>query len=254
MRLFAIMLGLLAIVSGPARAQAPEPDGRQILQWAYEAAGGENWAKVRTLVLTGHAVFYSKGTFQPQVKADRYAMWRVFDPDRQESHGPEGMVRIDSFIGDKPMFQVAYDGRDTWNEKGKVDPAEAEKFWANNFGFGIIRHALKPAFTIVRLPDDLVDGHPVYMIRIEDPKGGKTLFGIDKKSHYIRKAAFGTARGWHERIYDSFTVLKNPRWVQAGHLRLYYDGVMANEVWWTDTKVNVPIDAALFTLGEPKGK
>lgn len=256
MRGFAVLLAVAATVgavwTAPVRAQ--DLDARAILEKTIEAAGGEDWANVRTLVLSGHAVFYPQGTHQPRVKADRYAMWRVFDPDRAEAHGPDGLVRIDSFIGDKVMFQVSYDGQDSWNQNGKVDPKEAERMWASNFGFGIIRHALKPGFKISRLPDDLVDGHPVYMVRIEDPKGGKTLFGMDKKTFHIRKAGFDTARGWHERIYDDFKVLENPRWVQAGHLRLYYDGVMANEVWWTETKVNVPIDKALFTLGEPKVK
>ena len=57
---------------------------------------------------------------------------------------------------------------------------------------------------------------------------------------------FATPKGWHERSYDDFVTLANPRWLQARKVTLYYDGVKANEVYWTTTKVNVPVDAALF--------
>ncbi|HYC02470.1 MAG TPA: hypothetical protein VED40_04210 [Azospirillaceae bacterium] len=247
---------IVLLLAGPAgaqqTAQQAEPDGRQILQKAVEAAGGEAWLNAKTLILEGYGLFYPQGAQSPMVKADSYRMWRVFDPNRKEAHGPDGKVRIDSFTGGKVMFQVSYDGQDTWTQAGKAKPEEAQRYWASAFGFGIIRHALKPEFKVVRAPDDLVDGHPVWMVKVTDPGGQETLFGIDKATGYIRKAGFQTPRGWHERLYADFEVLDNPRWVQARHVRLYYNGVKANEIFWTRTQVNAPIDETLFVLGEPK--
>jgi hypothetical protein len=40
--------------------------------------------------------------------------------------------------------------------------AEADAYWASNFGFGIIRSALKPGFRLERAPDAEVGGHPVH--------------------------------------------------------------------------------------------
>jgi len=53
------------------------------------------------------------------------------------------------------------------------------------------------------------------------------------------------------RTYDDFITLTNTRWLQARHVTLYYNGVKANEVFWTDTKVNAAIDDALFTPPKP---
>jgi hypothetical protein len=55
-----------------------------------------------------------------------------------------------------------------------------------------------------------------------------------------------TPRGWHKRVYEDFAELKNPRWLQARKVTLYYNGVKQNEVYWQDVKVNAPVDEAMF--------
>jgi hypothetical protein len=233
------------LLSGAAK---PDLSARQILERAFEAAGGADWANVRTLYLHGHGIFYPKATQGEAVRAESYTMWREMDLNRASAHGPDGKVKIFAVAGGKPFISVAYDGVDTYTADGKMDPAKAASYWAGNFGFGIIRQALKPGFDLTRLPDDLIDGHASYMIMIKDPTGEQTLFGIDAKSFAIRKAGFNTPKGWHERIYDRFWKNKNPRWLQAGHIRLYYNGVKANELFWTEVKVNPEMPEGTFRL------
>lgn len=236
---------MLAMIT-TVMVQAAALDGAAVLARATQAAGGEGWAKARTLTLAGTAVFYGPSGPEPKSRADDYRMWRVFDPAREASHAAEGKVRIVAKAGDRVLFTVGYDGATTWNERGVVPKAEADAFWASNFGFGIIRHAADPGFKAERVPDDNVDGHPVYMVRLTDPRGGVTLFGVDRQSYAIRSMAFVTPKGWHVRHYDDFVRLTRPDWLQARHVTLYYNGVKSNEVFWRDTVVNGPIDAALF--------
>lgn len=245
MRLILSVAAALAIAP-PAIAQPAELDANTILDRAIEAAGGEGWKNARTLVLTGRAVFYGADGAAPRSTADDYRMWRVFDPARVAAHGAEGKVRIIAKAGERVLFTVGFDGTTTWNERGIVPKAEADIYWASNFGFGIIRRARDPGFRAVRVPDDEVGGHPIYKVRLTDPQGGVTLFGIDRRSHAIRYMGFTTPRGWHERIYDDFVRLSNPNWLQARHVTLRYNGVKANEVFWRVTEVNVPIDDAVF--------
>lgn len=236
---------LLLVVAAPAAAEQAI-DGPAILALATEAAGGEGWAKAKTLVLAGHAVFYGPSGAAPRSTADEYRMWRVYDPGRAASHSADGKVRIVANAKGKPLFTIGYDGTTTWNERGIIPKAEADAYWAANFGFGIIRHAADPGFKAERVPDDAIAGHPLYMVRLTDPSGGVTLFGIDQQSYAIRTMGFATPKGWHVRTYDDFVTLANPRWLQARHVTLYYNGVKANEVFWTETRVNAPIDDALF--------
>ena len=244
------MISLIPLVmlmaASPPPVATDVPDGPAILERATEAAGGEGWAKARTLILDGHAVFYGPTGAAVRTTADQYHMWRVFDPSRAAAHAAEGKVRIVATDHGRTIFTVGYDGTTTWNERGVVPKAEADAFWAANFGFGIIRHARDAGFKAERVPDDSIDGRPIYKVRLTDPQGGVTLFGIDRTSYAIRSMAFATPKGWHERIYDDFETLKNPRWLQARHVTLYYNGVKANEVFWTKTKVNAPIDETLF--------
>lgn len=251
------LIALLALfIVAPAIAAhafaADAPDGRTILARATEAHGGERWAGVRTLELIGSAVFWGKSGAAPTSAPDRYVMHRAFDPERQAAHGAEGKLRIAVSDRGRPVFTVGFDGTTTWNDKGVVPKAEADAYWASNFGFGIIRHALKPGFVAVRLADGNVDGHAVYMVRLTDPAGSESLFGIDQTTHAVRMVGFATPRGWHVRSYDDFFRPANaPWWLQAGKVTLTYNGVKQNEIHWRDVRVNVPIDDALFAPPVP---
>lgn len=228
-------------------AAAPGLTAEQILDRAQEAAGGSEWLHARTLVLSGTAVFYGPSAPEPRSRATSYRMWRVFDPERQAAHGAEGKVRILACDGARQLFTVGYDGAVTWTEGGVTPKAEADAFWASNFGFGIIRHARKSGFKAERVPDDTVAGHPLYMVRLTDPGGTATLFGVDQQSFAIRVMGFASPRGWHVRTYDDFYRLPGSRWLQARKVTLYYNGVKANEVTWADATVNAAIDDAVFT-------
>lgn len=237
---------LLALLISSVPATAKQLSGDEILLRARQAAGGDDWANARTLYLTGRAVFYGQKGAEPTSLQDSYEMWRVFDPDRQAAHGAEGKVRITIKNKGKLFMNVGYDGATTWNEKGIIPKDQAAAFWASNFGFGIIRHAGKPGFAAQRLPDDAVGAHKSYIVELTDPAGTKSLFGIDMRSFAIRMVGFRTPKGWHVRTYDDFIQLQNPRWLQARHVTLYYDGRKANEIFWQNYRVDALIDDAIF--------
>jgi hypothetical protein len=245
-----ISASALATTSSPGGASREhELDGRTILARATEATGGDDWANARTLVLRGRATFWANASPVPSSAPDSYVMYREFDPNRQAAHGAEGKLRI--IVSDKGrhLWTVGYDGEHSWNDRGVIPKAEADKLWANNFGFGIIRHALKPGFRSERLPDGNVDGWPVFMVRLTDPTGTESLFGIDQKDFAIRMVGFLTPRGWHVRTYGDFFRPKSmPRWLQAGKVTLHYNSVKQNEIYWTEAEVNVPIDAKVFAV------
>jgi hypothetical protein len=236
------VLGLM-LLAAPGIVQAAEMDGRAIIAKAFEAAGGDDWAKARTLALSGRAVFFGGGAV-PRAVAEDYRMLRAFESARTAAHGEAGKVRIEARNGDRLMFLVGSDGTTSFNDKGVIPKAEADAFWANNFGFGVIRSALGPGFALERMPDDNVDGHPTYAVKVTDPAGTTTLFGIDKTSHFIRLAGFSTPSGWHVRTYDDFVV--QPGWTQARKVTLYYNGVIANQVFWRDWTINAPMAERLF--------
>jgi hypothetical protein len=229
-----------------AAAAAAEPTARQILERAIDVAGGEAWLNPKTLLLEGEATFYAPDSPMPRSIAEDYRMWRAMNPDRTVSHGADGKVRITARSAGRLLFEVGFDGTDTWTERGLMPRAEADAYWASNFGFGIIRSALKEGFRLERAPDGETGGHPLHMIRLIDPKGQQTLFGVDKASHYIRLMGFTTPRGWHVRTYDDFVRLKDPDWLQAREVTLYYNGVKANSVRWHRARVNAPIPDDLF--------
>jgi hypothetical protein len=237
---------LVALLATPARAD-DAPDARTILARATVAAGGDAWANARTLVLRGRAIFWGKTGAAPTSAPDSYVMHRAFDPGRVAAHGAEGKLRIEVSDKSKRLWVVGYDGATTWTDKGVVPKDEADRMWASNFGFGIIRHALKPGFVSERLADSNVDGHPVFMVRLTDPSGTESLFGVDRKSYAIRMVGFFTPRGWHVRTYDNFFRPKSmPEWLQAGKVTLTYNGVKQNEIHWSSVLINGPVDDALF--------
>lgn len=219
-----------------------------IVARAIEAAGGETWHRPKSLHLKGYGVFQPRAPGGKVTIADDYQMWRVFDRERKSAHGPAGWVRIDSKAGERVLFQVSFDGERTYDQNGLVLEEKAKTYWANAFGFGVVRKALDPGFTATRLPDDSVDGRPSFFIRVTDPAGGDAVFGISKFDFAIRKVAFDTPRGWHERIYSDFTTDPATGWRQPMLVRLYYDGVKSNEIHWQEFAVNPELTQAHFQL------
>ncbi|MHA7819795.1 MAG: hypothetical protein ACX930_09140 [Erythrobacter sp.] len=235
------------LIGAPLSAEQVSP--REVVERGVAAHGGDLWLEPGTLILIGEATFYSADATAPRIHADDYRMWREMGADRQSAHGADGKVRITATSGERVIFEVGYDGETTWNERGIVPKEQADAFWASNFGFGIIRSALREGFTLESAPRRDVLGREVDLVRIIDPQGAATLFGFDMERGFIRYLAFDTPRGFHERLYDDFVKLENG-WVQARRVTLLYDGVMANTVLWTETRVGEPIDAALFAPPE----
>lgn len=237
-------------LSVPGAAQADdhgEPTARELIEAVVAAQGGEAWLRPGTLVLSGTATFYAPDGTTQRSQADDYRMWRVMDVDRAAAHSADGKVRIVAKSGERVLFEVGYDGVTTWTQDGIMPKEQADAYWANNFGFGIIRNALNEGFALERAPSRDIGGHSIDLVRITDPDGGVTMFGFDKESRFIRYLGFRTPRGWHERVYDEFIRLPESGWVQARNVTLFYDGVKANTVDWREVSVGEPIDPAVFT-------
>lgn len=244
-----VVVLILAATSCPLLLAAEErPDAADIVRAAHAAAGGEAWRRPRSLELSGIATFYRDGRNSAATSVDDYHMWRVFPDESTEAHSANGMVRFDARSRGRIVFQTSFDGESSYDQNGRVEDAAGAEQWRSNFGFGIIRFALDEGFTVSRLADDTVDGHQCYFIEVLDPAGGRTLFGIDTGSYYVRMVGFSTPRGWHHRVYDDFEWHENPRFLQPTSVRLYYDGRKTADITWQDYRVNRRIEPSLFTL------
>lgn len=223
---------------------------RDIMERAHSAAGGELWRRPQSLSMDGYAVFYKDGK---AARHERHQMWRVYEADKVDAHKVDGKVRIRSQRDGAAVIDLSYDGSVTYTSAGAQPKSESDKRWSSNFGFGVIRHALDEGYSLVRLPDDLIDGKAAYMVKVIDPAGGETQFGISRADYAILKVGFVTPRGWHERIYSEFYSNPNEDWVQPGRVRLYYNGVKANEVIWTSYEINTDLPDCLFVLPQAEG-
>ncbi|MEM7730926.1 MAG: hypothetical protein AAF311_16990 [Pseudomonadota bacterium] len=229
---------------------SPDRSAEDIVGAAYAAAGGQGWVRPETLAMDGYAVFYRDGM---SVVHERHTMYRVYASDKSDAHRADGKVRVTSIRDGRALIDVAFDGDVTSTAEGPQPRSEADARWASNFGFGVIRHALDPGYALARLPDDLVDGTPAYFVRVIDPAGGETQFGIAHDDHAVLSVAFDTDRGWHERRYTGFYRNPGADWVQPRRVRLFYDGVKANEVIWTRHIVDAPLPDCLFALPQRDG-
>lgn len=234
----------------PAGVQAnPELDGAEIIRRAHAAAGGEQFVRPGSLFLSGYNIL--RGPDGSERLWDRYAMWRVFGDEKLDAHQANGRVRIEAWTDGTLALLLAFDGEHTWNQSGRMEDQSANAMWSANFGFGAIRNALDEGWTQARRPDDLLDGEPAYFVELTDPSGGQTLFAFRQSDFATVYVGFDTPRGWHERRYSHFFPVPGTDWVQAGRVRLFYDGVKANEAIWTHVEIGQPYDDALFQPETP---
>lgn len=226
----------------------PSLAGRDIIAMAHEAAGSETFVRPGSLFLSGQNVFYDNQGGSSTW--DRYAMWRVFGDAKDDAHAANGKVRIEAWRGAKLAMLLSFDGEATYNQTGRMEDQSANAMWSNNFGFGAIRNALDEGWTQERRSDRTIDGKPAYMVQLTDPAGGKTLFGFERGSMAILYVGFDTPRGWHERRYSDYFSKPDTSWQQAGRVRLYYDGVLANEAIWTDFQIGETYADDVFVISE----
>ena len=177
-------------------------------------------------------------------------MWRVFADEKDDAHAANGKVRIEAWQGSKLAMLLSFDGEATYNQSGRMEDQSANAMWSNNFGFGAIRNALDEGWRQDRRSDRTIDGKPAYMVQLTDPSGGKTLFGFERSTFEILYVGFDTPRGWHERRYSDYFSKPGIDWQQAGRVRLFYDGVMANEAVWTDFDIGGEHVDETFVISE----
>jgi hypothetical protein len=252
LRLALIAISALSICHAKSAVDvATRISAAEIIALAHKAAGGEVWIRPKTLHMRGSAVLYTDGNYQKRINVDHYEMWREFPSWNTAAHAANGKVRIDAKSAEKTVFQIAFDGKHTYNQHGIQPEAKASAEWSEAFGFGIIRFALGAGFKHLRLADDQVDRRLCYAVLITDPEGSETTFWIDQITHAIRKVGFITPKGWHERIYSNFYRLDNG-WMQPGRVRLLYAGRLNNDIVWRQSTVNEPIAAEIFVLSPAK--
>jgi hypothetical protein len=228
---------------------SPSMDGAEIVRRAHAAAGGPVWVRPKSLYLKGEGVFFTK---EGAKRCEHYEMWRVFPDMTSAAHAANGRVRIEYTCNGKREMLLTFDGTHTYTEKGRMPPSDADKQWAENFGFGVIRYALDDGFNVGRLPDDLIDGRPAFVVRVTDPSGGETVFGIAQDNFQVLKVSFATPRGWHERIYSDFFTKPGGPWSQPSRVRLFYDGVKQNELFWKEFELGKSYPEDLFRVETPK--
>ena len=249
----ATLLGACAVVplmlwSAHAAADGDALSARDIVARAHQAAGGQAWLRAGTNVMRGHAELCRDGRPDACVKADRYEMYRVYPVELRQAHAGSGKSRLDARSGDRVLFQMAFDGRRSYDQNGPVDGPRAESDEGTGFGFSAIRFALEDGFRVERLLDGDVGGRPTHTVRVTDPAGQKTLFGIDRESFHILSAAWQSPRGWHERRYSEFYRVGTEGFLQPGRVRHYYEGVKSVDIHWTSAEIGNAIPDATFVL------
>ena len=232
--------------SMPTAVQAnSELSAAEIISEAHKAAGGELFVNPGSLFLSGYNII-RRGNLE-QIW-DRYAMWREFGSSKRDAHAVNGKIRIEAWQGQDLAMLVTFDGNTTYSKDGPMADQSANAMWSNSFGFGAIRNALDQGWTQTRKVDRLIDGEPAYMVLLNDPSAGETLFGIRQRDFAIVYVGFNTPRGWHERRYSNFFTKPGISWKQPGRVRLFYNGQKANEAIWTDFRIGEGASEDIFVV------
>jgi hypothetical protein len=220
----------------------------EILDFAAATSGGDAWLYAETNVMSGHATLCRDANPARCVHADRYVMYRVYPKEVKAAHAGTGKFRLDAVANGRPIFRLSFDGERSYDQNGPVPPEKAASDEANAFGFSAIRFARTPGYRVERLTDDDVEARPCFMVRVTDPSGQYTLFGVDREDGSIRYAGWKTPRGWHERLYSDFYWIQTPGFRQPGRVRLYYEGLKAVDIRWTEASIGQPLEDRLFVL------
>jgi hypothetical protein len=239
----ALILLILLTVSLSAQDLTP----LEIAKKTISASGGEIWRRPKTLQLSGTATLYFNGEVY---RMTEYKMWRSFPTESDSAHTANGKIRFDAREENgKTFMQLIFDGKKT-AEILSDTAKQNEQFLrlSNNFGFSIFRFVENPEFKLTRLPDDKIDGYACYFFKITDAKKSDTIFAVDRKTFFIRYAAFQSPLGFQQRYYDDFKWAEGVKFIQPRSLRIFNNGSKTTEVFWSEYKVNEAIDDKIFEI------
>jgi hypothetical protein len=238
----------LALLATPLAAAEPaaEPTPAQIIDRALEDAGGQQYRYPGSYHFTGVYLDY-RGKSVAEVHQP-YELWRVQPRDHPRGRYADGKIRVSTFLNGKPSLQLAFDGAKTYDIKGPTGEGGEAAFWRTTMGFGMIRFALSPGYSLTRLADDKVDNEPVRMIRVTDPSGESAVFSVRKSDYRVVRVSFPTPRGLHERIFSEFFTKPGSSWVQPGRVRSFINGEKEAEFVWTDYEIGIPLKDDLFVI------
>ena len=242
---------LAAILAVPTSASAPKAPitARAIVERAFKAAGGDAWRYPGTIWLKGHYFDYNGGGITPVIY-EPYELYRVQPRDHPNGHLADGKIRVSSFKDGKPTLQIAFDGAKTYDMNGPTGEGADAPFWRLTMGFGMIRFALDPGYTLERLADDQVDGQPTHSVRVTDPGGGSSIFSVRQSDARIVRILFATPRGLHDRIFSDFFTKPGVKWVQPGRVRSYVNGIKEAEFTYSDFAIGKAMKDDLFVIAK----
>lgn len=240
-----ILILLLALIATPAFAQ-DALTARQIMERAFEGAGGDSWRYPGTIHLIGRYFDYKQG-IEP-VLYEPYELYRVQPENHPRGHVADGKIRVSSYKDGKPNLQIAFDGEKTYDMNGPTGQGADAPFWRLTMGFGMLRFALDPDYSLDRLPDDSVDGEETWTVKVTDTVGEFTNVSVRKSDARIVRIVFATPRGLHDRIFSEFFTKPGVKWVQPGRVRSYINGIKEAEFTYSDFEIGKPMDDRLFVI------
>jgi hypothetical protein len=243
LRFFAL---LAALVSTPLFASPDSLTARQIMERAFESAGGDSWRYPGTIHLIGK-YYDCKAGIEP-VLYEPYELYRVQPRDHPRGRVADGKIRVSSYKDGKPNLQIAFDGAKTYDMNGPTGEGADAPFWRLTMGFGMLRFALDPAYTIVRLPDDEVDGQKTHTLKVTDAVGEHIVAGVRKSDARVVRITFPTPRGLHDRIFSDFFTKPGVKWVQPGRVRSYINGIKEAEFTYSDFNIGNSMADRLFVI------
>ena len=250
---------LVAQSSSPVVASTAPTDPaltpQAIIERAYAAAGGELYRYPGSYHLHGVYLDYKSGPVPVEYKP--YDLYRVQPRVHPRGRVADGKIRVSAYKDGKPTMQIAFDGAKTYGIDGPTGEGADAPFWRTTMGFGMIRFALLPDYSLKRLADDIVDGKPAYMVRVTDSTGESAVFSIRIADARLVRVAFATPRGLHDRIFSEFFTKAGSPWVQPGRIRSFINGEKEAEFTYSDFTIGakLPDDLFVITAGQfPKDK
>ncbi|PWU05876.1 MAG: hypothetical protein C5B51_13395 [Terriglobia bacterium] len=220
-----------------------EPPAEQILDQYVEALGGtQKLAGIQSLIVTGTSKGYESlgGSARFQIFAqapDRRGMWINY-PERP----------------DRGISAWTYDGKTGWISSprgylGQYQLTGNDLAGAKLDSVLTFPAKIKTALSNWRVgPEDIVQGHDVYVVQGSAPGGLLGTFYFDTKTHflvrYVRQTPSPVGRITIQQDYDDYRDVNGIKFPFL-YSFLWLDGRFTAEI--SDVKVNVPVEPAKLT-------
>ena len=247
---------LAAVFAGGAKAQTRQERGRQLVEEALAALGGDSFLNIRNQVTHGRAYSFYNAAVRGFARITVYERFEPMQPDADRNWLPVSRREVYTEKGDYYALFLNGEGWEVTFRGARPQPLDLMQRYrlgTRRDFFYFLRYRLnEPGLYYYHVGSEVVDNMPTEAVQITDAEGEQiTIYfkrsdGLPYQALYLRRDPQTRVPFEEKSIWSKYRPFEQT--VLPWNIRRERDGVKIFEQFASSVVINQDLDPSLFSL------